>query len=361
MRATYFLRQHYDDYAKKKMDIAAISAEEENDDEEKKYTSNCDDDEGEDNTDISKIVINVLTSSLADTRHGALLRHEFAYVLGQLRDDRAISMLECTLLNEGDDTMVRHECAEALGAIGSSLPIPSLEKCANNDTSIEVGQTCQLALDFLAWKLNGGVEGEDDDAPIACACMLSPYSSVDPAPPHPKHASLSSIEIGSILRDESAPMFERFRAMFSLRNRGGLDAVRQLGSALVNDTTSALLRHEVAYVLGQLQHPDSVEYLEISLKRKNEHRMVRHESAEALGAIEERWGDCEAILRQFLIDEDDVVRESCMVTLDSADYYGYGNSCCDTTVTSTNFSLHKAESNGKVEGVLLNHFNISER
>jgi hypothetical protein len=89
--------------------------------------------------------------------------------------------------------------------------------------------------------------------------------------------------------------------------------------------------------------------------------MVRHESAEALGAIEERWGDCEAILRQFLNDEDDVVRESCMVALDSADYYGYGNSCCDTTVTSTNFSLHKAESNGKVEGVLLNHFNISER
>jgi deoxyhypusine monooxygenase len=358
MRATYFLRQHYDDYVKT-MDPTAISAEEENDDEEKKNTSDCHD-EGEDNTDISKIVINVLTSSLADTRHGALLRHEFAYVLGQLRDDRAISMLECTLLNDEDDTMVRHECAEALGAIGSSLSIPSLEKCANNDTSIEVGQTCRLALDFLSWKLSGGVEGEYD-APIACACMLSPYSSVDPAPPHPKHVSLSSIEIGSILRDESAPMFERFRAMFSLRNRGGFDAVKELGTALVNDTSSALLRHEVAYVLGQLQHPDSVEYLEISLKRKNEHRMVRHESAEALGAIEERWGDCEAILRQFLNDEDDVVRESCMVALDSADYYGYGNSSCDTTVTSTNFSLHKAESNGKVEGVLLNHFNISER
>jgi deoxyhypusine monooxygenase len=349
MRATNFLRQHNDNYTKK-IDSTAVVAEE----------IASDYDEGDDRNDVSKIVISVLTSSLADTRHGALLRHEFAYVLGQLRDVSALSMLECTLLNDKDDTMVRHECAEALGAIGSSLAIPSLEKCANDDTSIEVGQTCRLAMDFLAWKLNGGEEGEDD-APIACACMLSPYSSVDPAPPHPKHASLSSMEIGNILRDECAPMFERFRAMFSLRNRGGLDAVNELGSTLVNDTSSALLRHEVAYVLGQLQHPVSVEFLEISLKRKNEHRMVRHESAEALGAIEERWGDCESILRQFLNDEDDVVRESCMVALDSADYYGYGNNY-DTTVTSTNFSLHKAESNGKalLVGVLQNHFNISE-
>ena len=183
--------------------------------------------------------------------------------------------------------------------------------------------------------------------------MLSPYSSVDPAPPHPKHEPLRTEEIGTILLDENAPLFERFRAMFSLRNRGGKDCVKELGNALVNDTSSALLRHEVAYVLGQIQNPDAVEYLETSLKRNDEHRMVRHESAEALGAIEERWGECEAILSQFLNDVDDVVRESCMVALDAADYWGY--------VDETNFSLHKAESNGKTEkanGVLHNHFNV---
>lgn len=135
------------------------------------------------------------------------------------------------------------------------------------------------------------------------------------------------------------------------------------------DKSSALLRHEVAYVLGQIQHPDSVEYLETSLRRPNEHRMVRHESAEALGAIEERWGECETILEQFLNDEDDVVRESCVVALDAADYWGYGN--VDelaeeedaALVKRTNFSLHKAESNGKASSasVLNNHFNISGR
>jgi hypothetical protein len=220
MRATYFLRQEYDNYIKN------LDAPTGSDADEKKTT--CDD---EDADDISRVVISTLAKSLADKRHGALLRHEFAYVLGQLRDQRAIAALEHTLLNEADDTMVRHECAEALGAIGSSQSMPSLEKCANNDSSVEVGETCRLALDFLSWKLNGGVEG-DENIPIACACMLSPYSSVDPAPPHPKHEALSSEEIGIILRDESATMFERFRAMFSLRNRGDSESVKELGNAL---------------------------------------------------------------------------------------------------------------------------------
>ena len=219
MRAAYFLRQEYDNCTKN-LDAPAGDADE-------KKTEHSEDKD----SDTSMIVISTLAKSLADNRHGSLLRHELAYVLGQIRDQRAIPALEHTLLDVTDDTMVRHECAEALGAIGSQQSIPTLEKCANNDASVEVGETCRLALNFLSWKLNDGVEG-DEDTPIACACMLSPYSSVDPAPPHPKHAALSSEEIGFILRDESAPMFERFRAMFSLRNRGGVESVKELGKAL---------------------------------------------------------------------------------------------------------------------------------
>lgn len=148
---------------------------------------------------------------------------------------------------------VRHECAEALGAIGSKECIPTLQKVAHDDASIEVGQTCHLALEFIKWKekKKGSVkrhnamqrmceqeverednEEEEEEQIVVCACMLPPYSSVDPAPPHPKHVALSSHEIGSILRDVDAPLFERFRAMFSLRNRGGEDCVKELGNAL---------------------------------------------------------------------------------------------------------------------------------
>ncbi|KAL3780147.1 hypothetical protein HJC23_012593 [Cyclotella cryptica] len=345
MRATYFLRQIYDDAQRNESPALPSSS-----------------------SDEAATAIETLCANLQNPAHGALLRHEFAYVLGQLRDVRALPALEKTLLSEQDDIMIRHECAEALGAIGSATSVPVLQRCAR-DTSVEVGQTCRLALYFIQWKDGGGEEG-DVDAPAVCACMLSPYSSHDPAPPHPAHVNLSAIQIGEILRDVDAPLFQRFRAMFSLRNRGGEDAVHQLGKALISDTSSALLRHEVAYVLGQMQHPSSVEYLSTSLKRTGEHKMVRHESAEALGAIEERWGECEEILRQFLEDDDVVVRESCMVALDAADYFGYvkeegGDEVVDdrTRGVAMNFSLHKAETNGRVVGqdncgVLHNHFNI---
>jgi deoxyhypusine monooxygenase len=312
MRAAYFLRQAYENAIKNKTD--------ENEQEGSEITT-------PNNSTIDTVVIETLGKGLSDAGHGSLLRHEFAYVMGQLRDERCCPILEKVLIDESDCVIVRHECGEALGAIGAKRSIPSLEKAIeNNPNSPEIGQTCQLALDFMAWKARGGEKNDMDNQPMVCACMLSPYSSVDPAPPHPKHVNMSTAEIGEILRDESQPLFERYRAMFSLRNRGGSECVLELGRALLEDTSSPLFRHEVAYVCGQLQHDDSVEALAESLGRKDEHAMVRHESAEALSAIEGRWDEVEIILKSFLEDEDIVVRESCVVALDAADYWGHANS-----------------------------------
>jgi deoxyhypusine monooxygenase len=154
--------------------------------------------------------------------------------------------------------------------------------------------------------------------------MLAPFNSVDPAAADPRHAHLTTVEVGDILLDSSCDLKERYRAMFSLRNRGGEDAVLQLCRALLEDATSPLLRHEVAFVLGQLQHPSSINALEESLSRTNEHTMVRHESAEALGAIEgnaEQWSQIEAILTKYQQDPDQAVAESCIVALDAAEYF----------------------------------------
>ncbi len=235
--------------------------------------------------------------------------------------------------------MVRHECGEALGAISSTSSIPILQKAIEqNPNKPEISQTCSLAISFIEWKINGGTEG-DADQPMVCACMLNPYSSIDPAPPHPNHVSLSTKEIGRILHDASNPLFDRYRAMFSLRNRGTKECVDELGLALVEDGSSALLRHEIAYVLGQMQSPDSIDALKTSLQRKDEHVMVRHESAEALGAIEERWDEVEAVLKLFSDDDDIVVRESCIVALDAADYWGR-STCSETTVITDTDKVH---------------------
>jgi len=148
------------------------------------------------------------------------------------------------------------------------------------------------------------MEVENEKIPIT-----SPFDSVDPAPPS-KVTDVS--ELRAILCDESTKMFQRMRALFGLRNLGGDDAVDALAAAF--DSQSALLKHEIAYVLGQMQNKHAVPTLIERLSDSKEDLMVRHEAAEALGAI----GDRTAIetLSRFADDPEPVISESCEVALD---------------------------------------------
>ena len=106
---------------------------------------------------------------------------------------------------------------------------------------------------------------------------------------------------------------QRYIAMFTLRN---LDAVHELAHVLSVDTCSAALRHEIAFILGQMEftsengqgghgstggadgqgeagagaHAGAHENVAVSalvrnLRNTQEHAMVRHESAIALGSL----------------------------------------------------------------------------
>lgn len=76
---------------------------------------------------------------------------------------------------------------------------------------------------------------------------------------------------------------------------------------------------QVAYVLGQMQHPATVPALGKVLSDLGEHQMVRHEAAEALGAI--GGEEAERLLKYFGQDEVEAVKESCQVALDTMDYW----------------------------------------
>ena len=112
--------------------------------------------------------------------------------------------------------------------------------------------------------------------------------------------------------------------MFALRDLSSppdlptaVPAVEALARGL-NDR-SALFRHEIAFVFGQLSHPASIPSLVASLSNKDEQSMVRHEAAEALGSLGGEDG-VEDILRKFLDDPEQVVRESVVVALDMAEF-----------------------------------------
>ena len=112
--------------------------------------------------------------------------------------------------------------------------------------------------------------------------------------------------------------------MFALRDLSSppdlptaIPAVKALASGFSDP--SALFRHEIAFVFGQLSHPASISSLVATLSNRAEESMVRHEAAEALGSMGDEEG-VETVLKEFLNDPEQVVRDSVIVALDMAEF-----------------------------------------
>jgi len=118
---------------------------------------------------------------------------------------------------------------------------------------------------------------------------------------------------------DQCSLWNRYRAMFSLRNINTAESVLAICDALQKDTSSALFRHELAFVLGQLEHPVSGKVLGEVIENVKEHSMVRHEAAEALGAVAE--ADGLAVLEKYCNDSEQIVVDSCVVALEMHAYW----------------------------------------
>jgi deoxyhypusine monooxygenase len=176
----------------------------------------------------------------------------------------------------------------------------------------EVAETCQLALDRIAFFRSGANSSS----------ASTRHTSVDPAPP--LDGSLTINELLQHCMDGKQSLFHRYRAMFSLRDRATGEAALALCQCFEDE--SALFKHEVAFVLGQMQRNEAAPRLRAVLRDKSENIMVRHEAAEALGALTfdlsgETGGDeTLELLRAHAHDEEAVVAHSALVALDIADY-----------------------------------------
>jgi deoxyhypusine monooxygenase len=141
-------------------------------------------------------------------------------------------------------------------------------------------------------------------------------------PQGPQQSTVEQLE--KTLLDTNQSLFFRYRAMFELRDLASppdlptaIPAILALAKGLSDP--SALFRHEIAFVFGQLSHPASIPALVATLSNKEEASMVRHEAAEALGSLGDEEG-VEDILKKFLNDSEQVVRESVIVALDMAEF-----------------------------------------
>ncbi|CAB68156.1 putative protein [Arabidopsis thaliana] len=247
---------------------------------------------------------------LASRDSSNLLAHEAAFALGQMQDAEAIPALESVL----NDMSLHPIAAEALGAIGLAGNVNILKKSLSSDPAQEVRETCELALKRIEDMSNVDAENQSSTT------EKSPFMSVDPAGPA---ASFSSVhQLRQVLLDETKGMYERYAALFALRNHGGEEAVSAIVDSL--SASSALLRHEVAYVLGQLQSKTALATLSKVLRDVNEHPMVRHEAAEALGSIADEQSI--ALLEEFSKDPEPIVAQSCEVALSMLEFENSGKS-----------------------------------
>ncbi|KAF6211898.1 hypothetical protein GE061_012415 [Apolygus lucorum] len=244
--------------------------------------------------------INEIAKGFSDP--SVLLTHELAYCLGQMQDKNAIPFLIKVLEDESMNPITRHEAGEALGAIGSTEVLDVLQKY-RQDPEAPVAETCELAIQRIKWLNERKIDSPN-----------SIYDSVDPAPAEEDSSSVE--ELVSVLLDETNSLFERYKALFSLRNLNTTESILGLTKGLT--VGSALFRHEVAFVLGQIQNPVTISMLSASLADATQHEMVRHECAEALGSIGTE--ECTQILKKYLNDPSQIVRDSCEVALDMADH-----------------------------------------
>jgi len=219
----------------------------------------------------------------------ALLKHELAYCLGQSGHDAAIAPLRGVLEDKEEDSMCRHEAAEALGALSDKGSLELLRALRDDVKEIDVvRETCDIAVDRIEWD-HGLQKGQEK-------LKKSDFTSIDPAPPLPQSTEKASIpELEKTLLDTSLPLFQRYRAMFALRDLSSppdlptaVPAVQALARGFTDP--SALFRHEIAFVFGQLSHPASIPSLTEALSNTKEASMVRHEAAEALGSLGDEEG-----------------------------------------------------------------------
>ena len=129
-------------------------------------------------------------------------------------------------------------------------------------------------------------------------------------------------QLRDALNQESLPLSHRYRALFALKHHAclkpptenTLPAVEAIASAF--KTPSALLKHELAYCLGQTRNSATALPLRAVLENQSEEPMVRHEAAEALGAL----GDNSSVnlleQKRDDVNEAVVVRETCEIAVE---------------------------------------------
>ncbi len=121
-----------------------------------------------------------------------------------------------------------------------------------------------------------------------------------------------------MLLDDKVTMFDRYRALFTLRDIYTKESCEAICQTLTKEnfkTCTPLLKHEVAFILAQMERVFSVAvpYLLEACKNPEEAPIVKHEGLVAIGEMI----DDASLISDLLSHPDPIVSESCAVALNN--------------------------------------------
>ena len=137
---------------------------------------------------------------------------------------------------------------------------------------------------------------------------------------------LAIVALRRTLTDENAALAKRFRALFSLKHIAAqnpataqtVPAIEAIAAAFTSPST--LLKHELAYCLGQSGKDEAIPFLRHVLEDRQEDAMCRHEAAEALGALNDQ-SSLELLRRRRDDPEEEVVvKETCDIAVERIEW-----------------------------------------
>jgi hypothetical protein len=251
-----------------------------------------------------------------------LLLHEICYCLGQMNRSpehtaKITEFLEMVIRNDYPPIVI-HEAVEALGNMNNYDTLALLKKFEQADSphTEMVRETVELARDLLMWNQetdHGAKEGLD--------LKKTRVRTNDPAPPYnlwgdAKWRDVSLVK--GIFLDPAQSAFTRNRALFTLREINSKESCLAICESLTPahfSTCSALLKHEVAFVLAQMEdhYETAYPFLLDACQNPNEASIVKHEGLVAVGEMI----DDERIIAGLLEHADPIVSESCAVAINN--------------------------------------------
>lgn len=263
----------------------------------------------------------VLEEGYKNLGESELLRHDVMYWMGQMRATNSIKFLLERMNDPDEKSVVRHEAGEALANLLDikEQVIPELEKhWDSNDTLLR--STVRLAVPKLKTINENSRYGKKYSGSMEPA---EPYNAEEVTEylkskgiPEPK----SNVELLQAVHQELKKSYEevdeytKYRMLYFLRDTNNLQAKEILSDMLLaknREVTSPLLRHELCFIMGQINNNEKCihEALKEASLDEEEHPVVRHE---AILSFYDLTKD-EGFIDQFLKHPNQLIRESAEV------------------------------------------------